>query len=139
MNKSLRNILLFEDTGEELKKQGYTKISDAKKDEYEKKGCKVVKSDSGTHYAKCAKTSKITPTPPTTTPKTPPTHPAARQRVQSRSLQCRCARQLLQSQCQTLHLDTRCRRWGLKSHRSLPDKTRGLRKSSLAPWLLWPL
>jgi hypothetical protein len=58
MNKSLKNILLSEDTGEELKKKGYTKISDAKKDEYEKKGCKVVKSDSGTHYAKCAGTPK---------------------------------------------------------------------------------
>ena len=58
MNKSLKNILLSEDTGDELKKKGYTKISDAKKDEYEKNGCKVVKSDRGTLYAKCAGTPK---------------------------------------------------------------------------------
>ena len=36
MNNSLKNILLSEDTGEELKTKGYTKISDAKKDEYKK-------------------------------------------------------------------------------------------------------
>ena len=53
MSNSLRNILLSEDTGEELKKKGYIKISDAKKDEYEKKGCKVVRSDNQTYYAKC--------------------------------------------------------------------------------------
>ena len=58
MNNSLKNILLSEDTGEELKKKGYIKIADAKKDEYEQKGCKVVKSDSGTLYAKCAGTPK---------------------------------------------------------------------------------
>jgi hypothetical protein len=58
MNKSLKNILLSEDTGEELKKNGYIKISDVKKDEYEKNGCKVVKSDSGTLYAKCSGTPK---------------------------------------------------------------------------------
>ena len=51
MNNSLKNILLSEDTGEALKKKGYTKIANAKKDEYEKNGCKVVKSDSGTLYA----------------------------------------------------------------------------------------
>jgi len=64
MNKSLKNILLSEDNGEELKKKGYTKISDAKKDEYEKNGCKVVKSDSGTLYAKCTNTIKPKPDQP---------------------------------------------------------------------------
>lgn len=77
MNNSLKNILLSEDTGEELKKKGYIKIADAKKDEYEKKGCKVVQSDSGTFYAKCTNTIKPKPNPntPTTTPTTAPATP----------------------------------------------------------------
>ena len=58
MTKSLKNILLSEDTGEDLKKKGYIKIADNKVTEYEQKGCKVVKSDSGTHYAKCEKLIK---------------------------------------------------------------------------------
>ena len=58
MNNSLKNILLSEDTGEELKKRATSKLLMQKKTNNEKKGCKVVQSDSGTFYAKCAGTPK---------------------------------------------------------------------------------
>jgi hypothetical protein len=73
MNNSLKNILLSEDTGEELKTKGYTKISNTKKDEYEKKGCQVVQSDSGTLYAKCTNTIKPAPSPGQPAPAKPKT------------------------------------------------------------------